>query len=114
MDGGRLCRRILSWYGKQKGDLPWGQSRDPYRIWISEIMLQQTRVAAVIPYYERFLKRFPDVATLAAAPEQELLAAWAGPGYYAPARNLHPAPHKLQEPSGDPCAMRTTQRTALL
>src|SRR5258708_14685118 len=91
MDGGRLCRRILSWYGKQKGDLPWGQSRDPYRIWVSEIMLQQTRVAAVIPYYERFMERFPDAAALAAAPEEELLAMWSGLGYYSRARNLQKA-----------------------
>src|SRR5712692_10281981 len=97
MDVGRLRRRILSWYRKQKRDLPWRKSRDPYRIWISEIMLQQTRVAAVIPYYERFLARFPDVLALAAAPEQELLAAWAGLGYYARARNLHAAAKKIQE-----------------
>ncbi len=102
MDVARLRRRILSWYGKQKRDLPWRQSRDPYRIWISEIMLQQTRVAAVIPYYERFLARFPDVLALAAAPEQELLAAWAGLGYYARARNLHAAAKKIQELGGFP------------
>src|SRR5260370_6948656 len=102
VDVGRLRRRILSWYRKQKGDLPWRQSRDPYRIWISEIMLQQTRVAAVIPYYERFLVRFPDVLALAAATEQELLAAWAGLGYYARARNLHAAAKKIQELGGFP------------
>src|SRR5260370_32286699 len=90
MDVAKLRRRILSWYRKQKRDLPWRESRDPYRIWISEIMLQQTRVAAVVPYYERFLARFPHVLALAAAPEQELLAAWAGLGYFARARNLHP------------------------
>jgi len=72
-------------------DLPWRRTSDPYRIWISEIMLQQTRVAAVIPYYGRFLARFPDVAALAEAPEQELLAAWAGLGYYSRARNLQKA-----------------------
>ena len=83
-----MRRRLLLWYQKNKRDLPWRRTRDPYRIWISEIMLQQTRVAAVIPYYERFLARFPDVAALAAAPEQELLAAWAGLGYYSRARNL--------------------------
>ena len=70
--------------GKHKRDLPWRRTEDPYRIWISEIMLQQTRVAAVIPYYERFLALFPDVPALASAQEQELLAAWAGLGYYTP------------------------------
>jgi A/G-specific adenine glycosylase len=89
--------RLLAWYGKHKRDLPWRKSRDPYRIWISEIMLQQTRVAAVIPYYERFLARFPDVRALAAAPEQELLAAWAGLGYYSRARNLQRAAQKIVE-----------------
>jgi A/G-specific adenine glycosylase len=102
MDVGRLRRRILSWYRKHKRDLPWRQSRDPYRIWVSEIMLQQTRVAAVIPYYERFLARFPDVVALAVAPEQELLAAWAGLGYYARARNLQRAAKKIQELGGFP------------
>src|SRR5579864_8580013 len=86
-----LRRRLSIWYGENKRDLPWRRTRDPYRIWISEIMLQQTRVAAVIPYYERFLARFPEVALLAAAPEQELLAVWAGLGYYSRARNLQRA-----------------------
>jgi A/G-specific adenine glycosylase len=102
MDVGGLRRRIISWYRKHKRDLPWRRSRDPYRIWISEIMLQQTRVAAVIPYYERFLARFPDVLALAAAPEQELLAAWAGLGYYNRARNLQRAAKKIQELGGFP------------
>src|ERR1035438_1330944 len=90
-DVGGIRRRTLAWYRKHKRDLPWRRTRDPYRVWISEIMLQQTRVAAVIPYYERFLKRFPDVNALASAPEQELLAAWAGLGYYSRARNLQRA-----------------------
>jgi A/G-specific adenine glycosylase len=102
MDETALRRRILSWYRKHKRDLPWRQSRDPYRIWISEIMLQQTRVAAVIPYYERFLARFPNVLALAAAPERELLGAWAGLGYYARARNLQRAAKKIQELGGFP------------
>src|SRR5271170_2174856 len=67
-DVGDVRRRLLAWYGKHKRDLPWRGTRDAYRVWISEIMLQQTRVAAVIPYYERFLQRFPDVTTLASAP----------------------------------------------
>jgi A/G-specific adenine glycosylase len=82
--------------------LPWRLSRDPYRVWVSEIMLQQTRVAAVIPYYARFLERFPDVNALASAPEQELLAAWAGLGYYSRARNLQKAAQKIRELGGFP------------
>ena len=93
----RLRRRLLLWYGKHQRELPWRKTRDPYRIWISEIMLQQTRVAAVIPYYERFLERFPDVRTLASAPQQRLLAAWAGLGYYSRARNLQRAAKNIVE-----------------
>lgn len=81
-------RRLLEWYDEKARDLPWRRTRDPYRIWISEIMLQQTRVAAVIPYYHRFLERFPDVAALASAEEPEVLALWSGLGYYSRARNL--------------------------
>src|SRR5690242_17404558 len=93
----QIRRHLLAWYRKHKRVLPWRASRDPYRIWISEIMLQQTRVAAVIPYYERFLARFPDVRTLAEAPEHELLAAWAGLGYYSRARNLQSAAKRILE-----------------
>src|SRR5713226_10598823 len=102
VDVGRLRRRILSWYRKQKRDLPWRQSRDPYRIWISEIMLQQTRVTAVIPYYERFLARFPNPAALANAPESELLQMWSGLGYYSRARNLRKAANQVVERGGFP------------
>jgi A/G-specific adenine glycosylase len=82
--------RLLDWH-RQHGrhDLPWQQTRDPYRIWLSEIMLQQTQVATVIPYYARFLARFPDIPALAAAPQDEVMALWSGLGYYARARNLH-------------------------
>ncbi|MPT39839.1 MAG: A/G-specific adenine glycosylase, partial [Achromobacter sp.] len=82
--------RIVAWQ-RQHGrhDLPWQNTRDPYRIWLSEIMLQQTQVATVIPYYERFLERFPDVAALAAASQEDVMPYWAGLGYYARARNLH-------------------------
>src|SRR4030088_633362 len=101
MLGGReltaFRKNLLGWFRQYKRDLPWRRTKDPYRIWLSEIMLQQTRVAAVIPYYERFLARFPDALALAAAPEQELLAAWAGLGYYARARNLQRAAKKIQE-----------------
>src|SRR5438046_8697090 len=83
-----LAGFLLTWYRKAHRDLPWRGTSDPYRIWVSEIMLQQTRAVAVIPYYERFLARFPTVATLAAAPEQDVLALWAGLGYYSRARNL--------------------------
>jgi A/G-specific adenine glycosylase len=78
-----------------RNDLPWQGTRDAYRIWVSEIMLQQTQVATVIPYYERFMARFPDVAALAEAPEDDVLAHWSGLGYYSRARNLHAAAAKI-------------------
>ena len=82
--------RIVDWQRRHgRHDLPWQNTRDPYRIWLSEIMLQQTQVATVIPYYERFLQRFPDVAALAAAAQEDVMPYWAGLGYYARARNLH-------------------------
>ncbi|CAH2600132.1 A/G-specific adenine glycosylase [Rhodovastum atsumiense] len=84
---------LLAWYDRHRRRLPWrslpGERPDPYRVWLSEIMLQQTTVVAVVPYYETFLARFPTVAALAAAPEEEVMRAWAGLGYYARARNLH-------------------------
>jgi A/G-specific adenine glycosylase len=83
-----LRRRLLDWYRRAARDLPWRRDRDPYRVWISEVMLQQTTVRAVVPYYERFLERYPTVAALAAAPEEEVLGAWSGLGYYHRARNL--------------------------
>src|SRR5258707_10795178 len=84
-------RRILSWYDVHRRDLPWRVNRDPYRVWLSEIMLQQTRVAAVIAHYHEFLRRFPNVDKLAAAREASVLAAWSGLGYYRRARMLHEA-----------------------
>jgi A/G-specific adenine glycosylase len=92
-----IQRRLLSWYGKHKRDLPWRRTEDPYRIWVSEIMLQQTRVVAVLPYFSRFLERFPNVKALAEAGEQDLLAAWAGLGYYSRARNLQKAAKDIVE-----------------
>ncbi len=86
-----LRRALLSWYDENRRDLPWRKTRDPYRIWISEIMLQQTRVAAVIVRYEQFLRRFPSVEKLAAARVSSVLAEWSGLGYYRRARNLHMA-----------------------
>jgi A/G-specific adenine glycosylase len=82
---------ILNWYTRQGRKLPWRGSLNPYAIWVSEIMLQQTRVEAVIPYFERWMKRFPSIADLAAASEQEVLSVWEGLGYYSRARNLHKA-----------------------
>ena len=83
--------RMLAWFRAHQRDLPWRRSRDPYRIWVAEVMLQQTRIAAVMPYYERFLARFPTIRTLARAHEAEVLKLWSGLGYYSRARNLHRA-----------------------
>jgi A/G-specific adenine glycosylase len=83
-----LRKQLLDWFRQFQRDLPWRRTKDPYRIWISEIMLQQTRVAAVIPYYQRFLARFPNIHSLAEAPQDEVLRLWAGLGYYSRARNL--------------------------
>jgi len=92
-----VATRLLDWYGHSGRDLPWRGTRDPYRIWLSEIMLQQTTVAAVIPYYQRFLERFPEVLSLAAAPVDEVITLWAGLGYYSRARNLHAAARQVAE-----------------
>lgn len=86
---------LIEWYRRHRRDLPWRSTRDPYRIWISEIMLQQTRVAAVIPYYQRFLAKFPAVDALAEASEAELLAVWSGLGYYSRARHLQAAARQV-------------------
>ncbi len=84
-------KKLLRWFDENKRDLPWREDADPYRVWVSEIMLQQTRVAVVANYYPRFLARFPDVGTLARAREESVLAAWSGLGYYRRARGLHAA-----------------------
>jgi A/G-specific adenine glycosylase len=84
----RVSSQLAEWYAQGHRDLPWRRTADPYRIWVSEIMLQQTRAAAVIPYYHRFLERFPTVEALAEAAEPEVLALWSGLGYYSRARNL--------------------------
>jgi A/G-specific adenine glycosylase len=86
-----LVRRLLVWFRKTRRDLPWRQTTDPYRIWVSEVMLQQTQIATVIPYYERFLARFPTVEALAKASDQAVLKVWQGLGYYRRAMNLHAA-----------------------
>ena len=88
---GKLRRATLAWYDRHGRTLPWRSQQDPYRIWLSEVMLQQTTVAAVIPYFERFTNRFPDVHALAEAPVDEVLKLWEGLGYYSRARNLHKA-----------------------
>jgi A/G-specific adenine glycosylase len=82
-------QQLRSWFRRHQRDLPWRRDRDPYRIWVSEVMLQQTQVATVIPYFERFLRAFPSIAALAAADEQEVLRLWEGLGYYRRARDLH-------------------------
>ena len=87
-----VAERLVAWQGAEgRNDLPWQRCADPYRVWISEIMLQQTQVATVIPYFERFVGRFPDIPALAAAPVDDVLHLWSGLGYYARARNLHKA-----------------------
>ena len=86
-----FARRLNSWYRRHARDLPWRQTQDPYKIWISEVMLQQTTVTAVIPYYEKWIRRFPDIRSVAATGEQEILKMWEGLGYYQRARNLHRA-----------------------
>jgi A/G-specific adenine glycosylase len=88
-------KNLLDWFAQYQRDLPWRRDNDPHRIWLSEIMLQQTRVAAAIPYYERFLEHFPDVKALAEAPEEEVLRLWSGLGYYSRARNLQKAAREI-------------------
>src|SRR5207247_2012507 len=88
---GALVRPLLSWFRGNARDLPWRRTRDPYAIWISEIMLQQTQVKTVIPYWQRWMRRLPDVRTLARAPVDKVLKLWEGLGYYARPRNLREA-----------------------
>ena len=96
-----LCQpALLDWYAQAGRDLPWRRSRDPYAIWVSEIMLQQTQVKTVIPYYDRWLTQFPTIASLAQADLQQVLKAWQGLGYYARARNLHKAAQEIAQKHG--------------
>jgi len=104
-------RRVLGWFARHARDLPWRRSQDPYSIWLSEVMLQQTQVETVIPYFGRFLKRFPSIGALAAATEEEVLRLWEGLGYYRRARQLHQAARLLVARHGgafprDPEAVR--------
>lgn len=93
-------RTLLNWYDNEKRDLPWRRTKNPYFIWISEIMLQQTQVVTVIPYYERFLEWFPTIEDLANAPEDKLLKAWEGLGYYSRVRNMQKAAQEIMENFG--------------
>ena len=86
---------ILEWYDKNKRDLPWRKSKDPYKIWISEIILQQTKISQGTKYYLNFLKKFPNLKSLANSSENEVLLSWQGLGYYSRARNLHKSAKKI-------------------
>src|SRR5262245_54453677 len=87
----RLRKAILRWFDEHRRDLPWRRTKDPYAIWVSEVMLQQTRVGTVVPYFARWMARFPSVGALARADLDDVFAVWQGLGYYARARNLHAA-----------------------
>src|SRR5688572_32641454 len=97
----RIAPRLLAWHASAgRHYLPWQKDRTPYRVWVSEIMLQQTQVVTVIPYFERFMARFPDVRALADATTDEVLHLWPGLGYYARARNLHCVPQLVRDEHG--------------
>jgi A/G-specific adenine glycosylase len=96
----RWRRSLLTWYDRNRRDLPWRRDRDPYRVWLSEIMLQQTRVSAVLEHYRRFLQQFPTVQKLASARESDVLAAWSGLGYYRRARMMHAAARAIVQLHG--------------
>ncbi len=100
MRSGDFSKKIIDWYLTHQRDLPWRKGKSPYRIWLSEIILQQTRVAQGLPYYYRFIKEFPNVDALAKAPQQKVLRAWQGLGYYSRARNLHACAKKISNTRG--------------
>ncbi len=108
-----IATDLLTWYRANRRDLPWRRERDPYRIWISEIMLQQTQVTTAIPYYHRFIDRFPTLADLARADADDVLRAWQGLGYYSRARNLHTAVREVQEKYGGEVPRQTGQLRSL-
>ncbi|MEM8607532.1 MAG: A/G-specific adenine glycosylase [Myxococcota bacterium] len=108
-----LRARLLSWYDREGRDLPWRHARDPYAIWVSEVMLQQTRVDTVIPYYERFLAKFPTARALAEADEDEVLAQWSGLGYYRRARLLHQGVREVVAHYGGAVPEDPTERRGL-
>lgn len=101
---------LTRWFDKNARDLPWRRTRDPYAIWISEVMLQQTQIQTVLPYYDRFLREFPDVRMLAKAPLDRILKVWEGLGYYARARNLHRAAREIRKNSRLPRTYREWRR----
>ena len=109
MDRDGFCRALLAWYDREKRELPWRGTQDPYRVWLSEIMLQQTRAEAVAPRYEAFLSRFPTVEALAAADEEAVLKAWEGMGYYSRARNLRRAAMEVVRRGGFPQSAKELQ-----
>ena len=109
----KFRRRLLSWYRRNGRDLPWRRTRNPYAILVSEFMLQQTQVATVIPYYHKWLRRFPDFASLARASENEVLRAWQGLGYYARARNLHATAKAVMDRHGGNFPQRIEQMRQL-
>src|SRR5438874_3493347 len=92
---GRIPKRLLRWFDRHRRDLPWRVNRDPYCIWVSEVMLQQTQVATVLRYFDPFIQAFPTVKALAAASEQDVLRRWEGLGYYRRAHHLHQAARRL-------------------
>ncbi len=101
LQAAQFSRQVLDWYDKYgRKTLPWQQEKTAYKVWLSEVMLQQTQVATVIPYFERFMARFPTVTSLAQAPQDEVLHLWTGLGYYARARNLHKAAQKIVDVHG--------------
>lgn len=96
----RFAEKLLDWFAENKRDLPWRNTKDPYKIWLSEILLQQTRVAQGLPYYEKFVHQYPTIKKLASAPEKEILRLWQGLGYYSRARNLHKCAKLITEQGG--------------
>ena len=112
-DAKRIADALLHWYIREQRELPWRRTADPYRIWVSEIMLQQTQVATVTPYYERFFARFPTACALAASSLDDLLALWQGLGYYARARNLHAAAKIICEQHGGNIPSRRSELLSL-
>ena len=110
MDRDGFCRALLAWYDREKRELPWRGTQDPDRVWLSEIMLQQTRAEAVAPRYEAFLTRFPTVAALAAADEEAVLKAWEGMGYYSRARNLRRSAMEVVRRGGFPRSAKEWQK----
>ena len=93
----QFVKLLLNWWDQNRNDLPWRRTRDPYAIWVAEIMLQQTQITTVIPYYERWMGRFPTVEELAKSSLDEVLKFWQGLGYYSRARNLHAASQQVME-----------------